>query len=383
MTRRLFDSDVYLKTCQATIVERTENALVFNQTIFFPVGGGQSADAGTIDGIKVLDVKEKNGLIYHYVESMPKGKDVTLIINWDKRLDDMQQHCGEHILSGIIKDKYNGNNKGFHIGKDFITIDIDIKIDKDMCDHIEDLANDVIYKNIELKFEYADDDLTLDFPVRKDVTVDENIRIVTIPNVDCVACCGTHPHRTGEVGLIKLYKVEKNKGLSRIFFKCGKRALLDLRKKTDIVKTLNHEFSSDDATLLERFYADKEKNEQLKKNYIELNRKQIDVSIVDQLIEGKIFQTLVFDHLSGTDMNYVIKKVSEKINAVLLVYSKSANKVMLSHDGSFEIKCNELFKTIKSYGGKGGGSQKVAQGMFTDEATAMKFVEYLIEVIDV
>jgi alanyl-tRNA synthetase len=171
--------------------------------------------------------------------------------------------------------------------------------------------------------------------------------------------------------------------MSRIFFKCGSRALLDLRHKTDIVKTLNQEFSSDDSTLLERFYAEKEKNEQLKKSYVELSRKQIDRSIDEQLIEGKTCQTLIFDQLSGQDMNYVIKKVSEKINVVLLVYSKSAKKVMLSHDGSFDVKCNELFKEIKSYGGKGGGSQKVAQGMFSDEVSGLNFIAYLKEGIDV
>ncbi len=382
MTKRLFDEDVYLRTCKAHIIETTENAVVLDQTIFFPVGGGQSADSGTIDGILVTDVKEKNGIIYHYMDSFPTSKEVTLNIDWDKRLDGMQQHCGEHILSGIIKDAYNGNNKGFHIGKDFITIDIDTKIDEEMLIHIEDLANDVIYQNIELKFDYVDDDSEFDFPVRKDVTVDENIRVVTIPNVDCVACCGTHPHRTGEVGIIKLYKVEKNKGMSRIFFKCGQRALLDLRRKTDIVKTLNQEFSSDDKTVLERFYADKEKNDQLKKSYIELNRKLIDQNIEEQLKEDEAYQLLIFDYLPSQDMNYVIKKVSEVMNTVLLVYSKSEFKVMLSHDGSFDVKCNEIFKEIKNYGGKGGGSQKVAQGVFNGNEAGMTFVDYIVGVLN-
>lgn len=383
MTKRLFDENVYLQESKAKIIDRTEEAIILDQTIFFPVGGGQEADGGTINGLVVKDVREKNGTIYHYMDEQPTEIDVELKIDWDKRLDGMQQHCGEHILSGIIKDVYDGNNKGFHIGKDFITIDIDKKIDNDMLLVIEDLANDAIYKNIELIIDYPEDDSPFDHPVRKDVTVDENIRVVTIPGVDCVACCGTHPHRTGEVGIIKLFKVEKNKGMSRIYFKCGKRALLDLRNKADIVKTLNQEFSSDDKSLLERYYADKEKNETLKKSFIELNRKQIEVTIKEQVNEEKDLQCLVFDQLAGQDMNFVIKKVTEKLNAVILLYSKSANKVMLSHDGSFDVKCNELFKSVKEYGGKGGGNLKVAQAMFTDTEEGMRFVDYLVEAIDV
>jgi len=379
MTKRLFDEDVYMTSCQAKIVERTEDAVVLDQTIFFPTGGGQYADKGTINGIEVVDVKEKSGVIYHYVNEMIQENQVELIIDWDKRLDEMQQHCGEHILSGIIKQLYDGNNKGFHIGQDYVTIDMDIKINAEMLIEIEDKANDVIYRNISLDFTYADDLSGVELPVRKDVTVNENIRIVTIPNVDCVACCGTHPLRTGEVGIIKLYKVEKNKGMHRIFFKCGKRALEDLRRKTEIVKAFNQEFSSDDETVLERYYSDKSKWEQLKKSYITLNRKQIDKTLEEQLNKDTSYQLILFDVLSGQDMNYVIKQISDKMNTVILIYSNSEKKVMLSHDGSHDVKCNEIFKKIREFGGKGGGNTKVAQGIFEDNDAGMMFVKYIEE----
>ncbi|WP_240840918.1 alanyl-tRNA editing protein [Acidaminobacter sp. JC074] len=381
MTKRLFDEDVYMTTCHANIIERTDQAVILDQTIFFPTGGGQYADKGTINGVEVIDVKEKAGVIYHYVKEMITEDQVELSIDWEKRFDEMQQHCGEHILSGVIKLLYDGNNKGFHIGKDYVTIDMDIKITGDMLVEIEDKANEAIYKNIELDFTYADDLSGVDLPVRKDVTVDENIRIVTIPEIDCVACCGTHPHRTGEVGIIKLYKVEKNKGMHRIFFKCGKRALRDLRRKTDIIKVFNQEFSSDDESLLDRYYADKAKSEDLKKAYIALNRKQIDLNIEDQLDTEKSYQRMVFDVLSGQDMNYVIKQVSDKMNTVILIYSKSEKKVMLSHDGTKDVKCNEIFKKIRDFGGKGGGSMKVAQGVFEDNDAGMIFVKYVEEAL--
>lgn len=376
MTRKLYEEQVYLKTCEAKVIGREGLYYEFNQTIFFPEGGGQSADSGTINGIEVIDVKEKGHRIVHQLAAPLKSDEVTMHLDWEKRFDEMQQHCGEHILSGIIMDHYRGKNKGFHIGKEYVTIDIDETITSDMLDHIENLANAAIYENIPLQFDIMQPGD--DYPLRKEPTVEEDIRIVSIPGVDCVACCGTHPSRTGEVGIIKLYKVEKNKGMSRIFFKCGKRALMDLQRKTAIVQYFNQEYSADDQTVIERFEQDKEKQEKIKKEYIELSRKMIDETIENQLTDGA-FQIFEFNQLTSKDMNYVIKKVSEKANSVLLITSQSEMKIMLSHDGSHAIPCGKLFKNIKDFGGRGGGNMKTAQGVFTDLHQLDSFKKDLIE----
>lgn len=386
MTRKIYEDNVY-KVEHEAVIENIINdghiAVVLNETIFFPVGGGQSADRGTIDGIEVLNVIEKDGEIYHIIESMPKNNKVILKIDWDRRFDQMQQHCGEHILSGIIKSKHNWDNKGFHLGDDFVSIDIDINnITKEIIDDIEDLANDAIHRNIELKITTLEDaNQVVDFPVRKELTVVGDIRVVMIPGVDCVACCGTHPARTGDVGLIKIYKTEKNKKMTRIFFKCGKRALGDLRKKTDLVQKLNQMYSSDDDTLLELIRLEKEKNENLKKKYIKLKREQIDKQIAAKLKVEYNIVDMIFDDLSSSEMNYVIKKISENRNAVILLYSKSENKIMLSHDGSRNIDCGQIFKSIKLSGGKGGGSSKVAQGVFNNEQDGLIFFKVVMSQI--
>lgn len=372
---KLYEKDVYLTSAEAELIEEKDGGYLFSQTIFAPEAGGQFADKGTINGIQVIDVKEKDDQIIHYLEEKLNDDHVTMHIEWAHRLDQMQQHCGEHILSGIIKKEYDGNNKGFHMGKEYVTIDLDCKITDAMLDTIEDLANQAIYNNIELKFEYTNTIEELNQPIRKDATVMKDIRVVTIPGVDCVACCGTHPKRTGDVGLIKLYKVEKNKAYSRIYFKCGKRALDDARRKTKIVQTLNQQYSSDDSTLLDRMSKEKDKYENIKKTFIELNRSLIDDQIKQDIDDQKTYQKFVIDYLPSQDMNYVIKKVSEKINSVILVYSKSENKIMLSHDGSHDVHCGELFRSIKSYHGKGGGNQKVAQGVFENLEDGMHFME--------
>lgn len=375
MTKKLYEDNVYLASCTAEVVEVDENMYVFDQTIFFPVGGGQSADKGTIDGIDVIDVKEDGKAIKHYLAEPLKNTSVKMQLDWSARLDQMQQHCGEHILSGVIKKMYNGNNKGFHIGTDYVTIDIDTEIKSDMLYNIENEANTAIYQNIELKISTLDEES--DLPLRKEPTVLEDIRVVNIPGVDCVACCGTHPTRTGDVGIIKLFKVEKNKGMSRIFFKCGMRALSDLSKKTDIVQTLNRHYSTDDQTLLERFDAEQERFNQLKASFIKLNRTVIDGKIDDMVDKNAKKQILKFEELNNQDMNYVVKKVTDQVKAVVLILSLSEKKIILTHDGSFDVKCNVLFSTIKSYHGKGGGSPKSAQGKFDNHEEAINFFNYL------
>ncbi|MBN2797155.1 MAG: alanyl-tRNA editing protein [Clostridia bacterium] len=374
MTKKLFEENAYLKTCQAKVVLKDGLKYYFDQTVFFPEGGGQSADKGTINNIEVLDVRETENGICHILASELHDEFVEMVIDWEKRFDEMQQHCGEHILSGVIFDHYQGKNKGFHIGKDYVTIDIDHEIKPEMLIDIENLANQAIYDNIELNFEYMSDDKA--YFLRKEPTVEENVRIVTIPGVDCVACCGTHPTRTGEVGIVKLYKVEKNKGLSRIFFKCGKRALIDLQEKTNIVQYFNRQYSSDDSTLVERFEKEKEKNEILKKKYIQLHREAIEKIINEQMSQDAV-QYFSFEDLSGQGMNDVIKSVSEKGNYIILIYSILEHKVMLSHDGSHNLHCGQLFKSIRDYNGKGGGNQKTAQGVFESSEDAEKFIAYV------
>lgn len=374
MTKKLYEENVYLKSCKAKVVKSDGLKYYFDQTIFFPEGGGQTSDKGSINGIEVLDVKESDQGICHTLKSSLDRDEVEMIIDWDKRFDEMQQHCGEHILSGVIYDHFKGVNKGFHIGKDYVTIDMDIEITSDMLKEIENLSNQAIYDNIPLKFDYTDD--SSNYHLRKEPTVEEDVRIVSIPGVDCVACCGTHPNRTGEVGIIKLYKVEKNKGMSRISFKCGTRALKDLQKKTDIVQYFNQQYSADDYTVIERFEKEKEKYESMKKAYIKLHRQAIYKGVDDQLT-NEVIQFMSFDDLSGQGMNDVIKYASDQGNYVLFIHSQSENKVMLSHDGSHDIHCGQIFKSIKSYNGRGGGNQKTAQGVFQSNEDAVKFIDYV------
>lgn len=385
MTKRIYEIDVHQKELTTKIVEQlledNKSYVVLEETIFFPEGGGQPCDLGTIAGIEVLDVKERGALVYHEVESFPESKEVTCVLDWNRRLDHMQQHCGEHIVSGIIYNLYGGVNKGFHMGKEMVTIDIDLKeITSEMLEKIEMMSNDVIYKNVPIITEVVHtQDEAEQFPLRKKMTVSSDIRIVQVEDADCVACCGTHPKRTGEVGLIKIYKSEKNKGMTRLFFKCGKRALRDYHERHTILTTLMQAYSADLISVVDKILNDRSKaaavREELRQLKVGLHNKWVDDHITanKNLIE-------VFEDRNMDDLKYMTKKLTEDgFKHTICFGSKVDFGVVLA---SSTANCGKIFKEyISTYSGRGGGSPQMAQGSFQTLEDMMDFLNELTVLI--
>ena len=266
-TKRLFKEDVYMKEAEAVITSLSETndgkvALTLDRTIFFPTGGGQSCDRGTIAGFKVTDVYEDEAAddIIHIVDASPAdfetGTAVYLILDWEHRFDNMQRHCGEHILSGMFFREYGGVNRGFHMGDQYMTIDISLEarpeftsITWDMAKHAEECANEAIWQNQPVITRHFDTKKEAqNLPLRKALALEKDITIVCVGSVenpsDCVACCGTHPAAAGQVGLIKIFKVEPNKGMFRIYFEAGKRAFLKYQQELDTLTALSNSLSA-------------------------------------------------------------------------------------------------------------------------------------------
>ncbi len=243
MTKKYYDNDAYATEFDATVLSCTEEKkgyrVVLDGTLFFPEEGGQKADTGTIDGIAVSDVRIKDGEIYHFLPSpLEVGQTVHGKIDFDARYHKMQNHTGEHIVCGFFHALYGLDNVGFHLGSEDVTLDLSGELTREDLDRVEELANEVIYKNIEViaKYPSAEELASLDYRSKLELT--ENVRIVTIPGVDICACCAPHVRRTGEVGIIKLLDFIRYKGGIRIHMQCGKAALLDYRKKyTEVAKS--------------------------------------------------------------------------------------------------------------------------------------------------
>ena len=247
-TEKLYYADPFLKTFTATVLDcqpgKNGFVVTLDHTAFYPEGGGQPADQGTLDGAAVTDVHEKNGVVLHNVDSAVEiGKTVTGVIDWARRFDHMQQHSGEHICSGLICGRCHCDNVGFHMGTDMVTIDFNADIPWEELLEIEAQANQYIYEDhpIDIQFHRGAELDAIDYRSKKPLEGD--VRIVAFPGADCCACCGTHVLRSGQVGLVKFLSVQKFREGVRIELLCGKRALNYLARTWEQAKTIGQRLS--------------------------------------------------------------------------------------------------------------------------------------------
>lgn len=264
-TRKLYYEDCHLWRFSATVTQcRPADKgweVLLDATAFYPEGGGQACDLGTLGGVSVLDVQERDGQIVHLCGGpLNPGETVEGKIDEARRFDLMQQHSGEHIVSGIIHGRYGYHNVGFHIGADVMTIDFDGPIPMEALAEIELQANQAVWKNLPLRCWYPSPEALPTVVYRSKRELPWPVRIVEIPGVDTCACCGVHVAATGEIGLIKLLSCVKFHQGVRIELVCGGRALTHISQVYEQNRQVSQAFS---AKLLETGAAARRMNEQL------------------------------------------------------------------------------------------------------------------------
>ena len=247
-TIKLYEQDPMMHTFSATVVDCQETAkgilVVLDQTAFYPEGGGQAADHGTISGVHVGDVREQNGVIYHTCDaSISVGTTVTGTLDWARRFDHMQHHSGEHILSGILCHDYTCDNVGFHMGTETVTIDYNADISWEQALLAQEKANAIIWTNAPVEINYPDAPALEALSYRSKKALTGNVRIVTFPQADCCACCGTHVVQAGQVGLIKVLSCQKFRGGVRIELVCGQRAMAYFEQLLTQNRTIGQQLS--------------------------------------------------------------------------------------------------------------------------------------------
>lgn len=231
MTERIFYTDSYIQdftarvlSCQAGKKGRWE--VLLDRTAFYPEGGGQPGDRGTLGGMRVLDTREKGGEVVHLTDGpLDPGAQVKGSIDWERRFDLMQNHSGEHIVSGLIHERWGCENVGFHMGSESITIDFDREFPPEALPEVERCANAVVWSDAATDitvYSHADAQ-NQTYRSKKELSGD--VRVVRFPGADSCACCGTHVRRTGEIGLIKLLSAQRSRGGMRLEMLCGARAL--------------------------------------------------------------------------------------------------------------------------------------------------------------
>ncbi len=381
-TKKLFYDDAYMKEFDAVVIDEkhsTDGALLaFDQTAFYPEGGGQAADKGRvfIDGkeYEVKDVHEKEGLIWHTLsgelfESV--NKKVHGVIDWKNRFDHMQQHSGEHIVSGMICKKFNCDNVGFHLGKDFVTIDYNVPISFEDALEIEKEANKYIWEDHEFVelWPTPEELKDLDFRSKKELSGD--VRIAKFPGADICACCGTHVKRSSEVGLVKFVSAHSFREGVRLELLCGERAFKFLsevyaqnKEISVLLSAKDFETSAATKKLLEDNIQIKNQRDFVEDKYIEL---------FVNTFEGKNDALVISDWMSPDMGRRLADKLADVCPGVCAVMCKGADACEGKSVYRYSLVSRnkdlvELTKKMNAnLNGKGGGRGGFAQG--TLEAT--------------
>lgn len=237
MTEKLFDNGLLFEfEAKVLSVRQVEDEywVELDRTAFAPDGGGQLSDIGTIDGVLIFDVTLDDGSIFHICdEEFEVGATVSCKIDIKRRMRHIQNHSGEHIVSGIIYNEYGFNNVGFHLGSEDVTMDVDGEITKEMLRRVEKLANEAVVKDLEVKAVYPKPEELEEMFYRSKLDLKDNVRVVVIDGLDACACCAPHVSRTGQIGMIKLISCMRYKGGTRIHLKCGFDALDEFNAEYD------------------------------------------------------------------------------------------------------------------------------------------------------
>lgn len=402
-TTKLYQIDTYLQnwTAEITSANKYEDKddlweIMLNRTAFFPEGGGQSCDLGYIGAYEVIDVQESGEQVIHTIkvpegaQAPSTGMQAECSLDWPRRFDNMQRHCGEHILSGIFFDLFGGVNRGFHMGQDYMTIDISLEakpeitqITYEMALEAELGANKVIWSNAPvtvLRFDSREEAEKM--PLRKALAFDEDISIVCVGSVenaaDCVACCGTHPSTAGQVGVLKIYKVENYKGMFRIYFEAGQRALNDYRAKHNILTDLSNKYSSSIEDFPAKLKSQEDKLAEAKNELFHIKKAFTDneCAKLDEILSQTSEKVVTYNvpQLSLDDTFNMAKRYMNNCNKLIMLYSEKDTSYILVSDGS--IDCGKLVKEYASfYKGKGGGNKVSARGIFTSQEDAEMFAD--------
>lgn len=383
MTEKLYDKDSFIKDFSATVLDCREEdgvyAIVLDKTAFFPEGGGQPADKGFINNEPVDDVQIKGNTIYHYTKNpINIGANINCSINWDRRFDFMQQHSGEHIVSGVAHSLYGCENVGFHLSEDIVTLDFDKPLTQEEIFAIEQIANEKVWENLEFKAYYPDREVLKNLNYRSKKEILEDIRIVEIENTDACACCAPHVKKSGEIGFIKLLDREKLRGGVRIELKCGNRALRDYNEKYNNVKQISSSLCVKQEEVAEAVEKQRLNSENLRARISNLNKQVMELKVSAFNPENEI--SLLFEEeLSAKDLQIfadLLYKKAGGIRAVLSGKDSSYSFAICGEADKLDIFFAKMKATLKI---KGGGRNGMVQGTVTaSKEEIRKFFEKIL-----
>lgn len=395
--KKLYYGNPYIKEFKTEIVDVKEKDnrfhVVLEETAFFPGGGGQFGDKGFIENEEVLDVYEEEGTVYHVLNKKPiKIHKVFCKLDWEHRLDGMQQHLAQHVLSGSFFSLFNKNTFGFHLGKDVSTVDIEGPLSEEDIRKAEKLANDVIFKNLKVNCFFPSKQELKRLKLRRVLPkTNEEIRIVEIEDLDINACCGVHPLQTIELQMIKIKRFEKHKQGYRIEFLAGKRAIDNAFERDSFVNSICNYLKCGEQDAINSI-------KKLSDNLKELTNEN--KKLIDEIGEFKVREMLDNSYkidgitiVKNIECDMDVKKASKIVNKlvenekVIVLFAvnnlERTNMIFASSKDIKNLNIGEILKdAISLIDGKGGGSKTLAQGAGKNNGNLEATLNYAISKIE-
>ena len=374
-TEKLYDKDSYLQEFQAAVVsceqkdEKTYR-VVLDKTAFFPEGGGQTGDIGWLNDVEVIDTREKDGMIYHETKApLEAGSEVSGKIDFAVRYDKMQQHTGEHILSGIVCSTYGYNNVGFHLSTEITTLDFDGELSADQVRELEVKANEMIHKNIpvQVKFPTKEELAVMDY--RSKIEIEGQVRIVEIPGADRCACCAPHVKMTGEVGLIKIVSCDRHRGGCRLTIVCGMRALKDYQQKQESVGKVSAALSAKPEKIAEAVAHLQEQQAKLREQLNHIQSMYLE-SKLEKIQPEETVVCIFEESLDSIAMRNFVNGAMERCDGVCGAFIGNDECGYHYILGSKTVDVREISKKLnEQFQGKGGGKPQMVQGSLKGSAS--------------
>lgn len=379
--RKLFYEDTHITDFAATVVscepaaDKNLYRVLLNATAFFPEEGGQTADKGTLNGQPVLDVQIENGLIYHYVtEPLEPGSVISGHVDWEQRFDFMQQHSGEHIISGLVHARFGYTNVGFHLSNNEVTLDFNGELTPDLLREIELRANEIICQNLPVEISYPSKEELADLSYRSKIEIDGQVRIVTIPGVDVCACCAPHVNHTGEIGILKITNCQSHRGGVRLNILCGTRALADYNKKQDSVTTVSVALSAKQDLIADAVLKLKDDMLRQQERINDLQAKYLKLCIDTLPLPSETEHAVLFvDKMDTIAIRNTVNTLAERYDGYCAVFSGSETDGYQFIVGSKMKDCKELAEIFRTeLGAKCGGNTPMIQGSVTAAAERIR-----------
>ena len=379
-TRKLYYEDCHMTKFSARVISceagKKGFEIILDRTVFYPEGGGQACDKGNLNDAVVLDVQERGEDVVHLCrEALEPGTEVEGVIDWDRRFDLMQQHSGEHIISGIVNRLFGYHNVGFHMGKDLVTIDFDGMLTLSDLHRIENLANEAVWQNLPIRCWYPSPEELPTVGYRSKRELPWPVRVVEVPGYDKCACCGVHVANTGEIGIIKLFSVVKFHQGVRIEMACGRRALGLLQSVFEENRKVSQAFS---AKILESGDAARKMNEMLSAEKLRSSalQKRLFAAIAAEYA-GKGDIVHIDDMLDNAGVRDLADAIAEVCGGRAAVFSGSDETgfsyCLATREGDLRAFGKEMNAALN---GRGGGKPNFLQGSVkASKAEIEKFFE--------